>query len=253
MSINSISRITANELLNESVFLISVEFPEMPKPGQFVMVSTADNRSDPYLPRPISVFDWENGVLRMLIKIVGRGTDLLSKMRCGEMVRVVGHLGNSFPDSKESVIFAGGGIGIAPLFYAAKCSQAKKKSFVLGFRKAEEVILVKEFEKLGNVAVTTDDGSFGFHGNPASYIAKQAELGDTAELVCACGPEIMMEKIHEALAKTKARDFHSLESRMGCGIGACLGCRVTLKGGSFLVCKEGPVFEGKRIFGEVKP
>ena len=249
MSINSITKIVSNRFLNSYSFLLDVEFSEKPRSGQFVMLSMVDGRSDPYLPRPISVFDWNDGVLSLLIKVVGRGTELLSKMKPGEKIRVVGHLGNSFPDTEGTVYYVGGGIGVAPLLYTAKRSKAKNKVFFLGFKNEEAVIAREFFEKYGKVVLCTDDGSCGMKGYPHNALEKMLEKGERPDLICTCGPEIMMKSVHETASKhSSIQIYHSLEARMGCGIGACLGCRVETKGGIYLVCKDGPVFNGKDIF-----
>lgn len=249
MSINSITKIVSNRFLNSDSFLLDVEFSEKPRSGQFVMLSMVDGRSDPYLPRPISVFDWNDGVLSLLIKVVGKGTELLSKMKPGEKIRVVGHLGNSFPDSEGTVYYVGGGIGVAPLLYTAKNSKAKKKVFFLGFKNEEAVIAREMFEKHGKVVLCTDDGSCGMKGYPHNALENMLKNGEIPDLICTCGPEIMMESVHKVASKhSNIQIYHSLEARMGCGIGACLGCRVETKGGNYLVCKDGPVFNGKDIF-----
>ncbi|MGI6395297.1 MAG: dihydroorotate dehydrogenase electron transfer subunit [bacterium] len=249
MSINLVTDIVSKRFLSKDTFLLNVNFPEKPNPGQFVMLSMVDGRSDPFLPRPISVFDWDDGVLSLLIKVVGRGTLLLSEMEKGNKIRVVGHLGNSFPDAKKSVFFVGGGIGVAPLLYAAKNSNAQKKTFFLGFKEKDSVAAVEFFEKYGNVILCTDDGSAGIKGFPHQMLKSELENGNIPELICTCGPEIMMESVHKTASIYKDIEiFHSFESKMGCGIGACLGCRIETKGGSYLVCKEGPVFNGKNIF-----
>lgn len=250
MSLNEICKITGGKRLHEEMFLLEIACPEEPEPGQFVMVSTADNRSDPFLPRPISVFNWENGILTLLIKIVGRGTALLSEMKPGDEIRVVGHLGNSFPDSSGTVVFVGGGIGIAPLLYTAKHSKAAKKLFVLGFQNKNQVILESCFAEYGDVQIVTDDGSYSFKGYPHEWLAARYAQGFKPDLVLSTGPEMMMRAVHKVSKGIAGADYHSLEARMGCGIGACLGCRIELEGGSFLVCKDGPVFNGNEIFEE---
>lgn len=249
MSINTITEIISSRFLNSDTFLLDVAFGELPKPGQFVMLSAVDGRTDPYLPRPISVFDWNDGVLSLLIKVVGRGTELLSKMKAGEKIRVVGHLGNSFPDAEGAVYYVGGGIGVAPLLYAAKNSKASKKVFFLGFKNEEAVIAQEFFEKYGKVVLCTDDGSCGIKGYPHQVLENILKSGEIPDLICTCGPEVMMESVHRtAFTHKNIRIYHSLEARMGCGIGACLGCRVEMKGGNYLVCKDGPVFDGYDIF-----
>jgi len=249
MSINKISEIVETSFLTSDTFLLKVRFEEEPIPGQFVMLSMVDGRSDPYLPRPISIFDWNDGILSLLIKVVGKGTELLSKMRVGEELRVVGHLGNTFPDTDGTAFFVGGGIGVAPLLYAAKRSKAAKKVFFLGFQNKEAIAGKEFFEQVGEVVICTDDGSFGERGYPHQELQKRLESGDVPDLICTCGPEIMMESVQKVASKyEKTAIYHSLEARMGCGIGACLGCRVETKGGVYLVCKDGPVFNGKDIF-----
>lgn len=249
MSINRISEVVENSFVTNDNFLLKVRFEEQPVPGQFVMLSMVDGRTDPYLPRPISVFDWNDGVLSLLIKVVGKGTKLLSQMKKGEKVRIVGHLGNSFPDNDGTVFFVGGGIGVAPLLYTAKRSKAAKKVFFLGFQNKYSVACRELFEDVGEVVICTDDGSCGIKGYPHHQLQKRLEAGDVPDLVCSVGPEIMMESVQKVVSEYKNTDiYHSLEARMGCGIGACLGCRVETKGGVYLVCKDGPVFNGKDIY-----
>ena len=247
MSVNRISKIVKSSFVTDDTFLLKVEFDEEPVPGQFVMLSMVDGRTDPYLPRPISIFDWEDGILSLLIKVVGRGTELLSRMRVGDKLRIVGHLGNSFPDSEGTVFYIGGGIGVAPLLYTAKKSKASKKVFFLGFQNKSSITEKELFEKIGEVVICTDDGSCGVKGFPHQELEKRLKKGNVPDLVCTCGPEIMMESVHR-VCEEKMPVYHSLEARMGCGIGACLGCRVETKGGVYLVCKDGPVFNGKDIF-----
>lgn len=249
MSVNRISKIVESMFLTDDTFLLKVKFEQEPVPGQFVMLSMVDGRTDPYLPRPISVFNWEDGVLHLLIKVVGKGTELLSKMRVGEKLRVVGHLGNTFPDTDGTVFFVGGGIGVAPLLYTAKRSKAAEKVFFLGFQNNDAVAGREFFEKAGEVVICTDDGSCGVKGYPHQELQKRLESGEVPDLICTCGPEIMMESVQKAASEyEKTEIYHSLEARMGCGIGACLGCRVETKGGVYLVCKDGPVFNGKDVF-----
>jgi len=249
MSVNKISEIVETSFLTSDTFLLKVRFEQKPVPGQFVMLSMVDGRTDPYLPRPISIFDWKDGILNLLIKVVGKGTELLSKMKPGEKLRIVGHLGNSFPDSEGTVFFVGGGIGVAPLLYAAKRSKATKKVFFLGFQNKDAIAGKELFEEVGEVVVCTDDGSCGVKGYPHQELQRRLESGDVPDLVCSVGPEIMMESVYKVASKyEKTETYLSLEARMGCGIGACLGCRVETKGGVYLVCKDGPVFNGKDIF-----
>ena len=237
--------------ISNECFLMAVPFESEPLPGQFVMISFGDGRTDPFLPRPISIFDWDDGMLTLLIRVVGRGTLLMARRTVGEPVRVTGPLGNSFPDTAGRVCFIGGGIGIAPLYYAAKRSTAPDKSFILGFRSAEQSYLTDDYLKIATAHFVSDDGSLGDKLFPHQKLDALAKSGEKPDLVITCGPEKMMAAVHEVAKKHGIRDHHSLESRMGCGIGACLGCRVQMPGASVLVCKEGPIFDGS-IFEEKK-
>lgn len=244
MQENRISTVISNVCVTSDTFLLQIDFPAEPMPGQFLMLTKPDGLLDPFLPRPISVFDWQEGVLSLLIRIVGKGTRVLSGLKSGDKIRIVGYLGNSFPDSTGKMLFIGGGIGVAPLFYAAKVASAKEKSFILGFKNRGSVLMAERFSGLGRLTVTTDDGSFGIHTFPHLVLKEQLETGDIPDVICTCGPKVMMNCVAETV-----RDYpgialyQSYESRMACGIGACLGCRISTPGGSYLVCKEGPVFK----------
>lgn len=232
-------------------FLIALPFEPEPEPGQFVMLSFGDGRLDPFLPRPLSIFDWEEKMLTLLVKVVGRGTAIMGNLKPGAVLRITGPLGNSFPDHAGRIVFVGGGIGIAPLYYAAKRSHASDKSFILGFRSAEQSYLTEEFSQVAPAHFVSDDGSLGEKMFPHEKLEALITAGYRPDLVVSCGPDPMMKAIHEVARRHGIRDVVSLEARMGCGIGACLGCRLDLPGGSVLVCKEGPVFEGS-LFEEKK-
>lgn len=226
---------------------MKIAFQEVPLPGQFLMLTKPDGLLDPFLPRPISVFDWNDGVLSLLIKVVGKGTKMLSELKSGDKIRIVGYLGNSFPDTAGSVCFIGGGIGVAPLFYTAKLSKAHEKLFILGFRDKDSILLKERYEELGEVIITTDDGSFGLKQFPHEVLQTRMEKGFQPDMVCTCGPLIMMESVRKVTEKhEKTELYQSYESRMACGLGACLGCRINTPGGSYLVCKEGPVFKATK-------
>ncbi|MCK5807355.1 dihydroorotate dehydrogenase electron transfer subunit [bacterium] len=250
MSRTVISKIVGTKVVNDATFMISLLFEEQPKPGQFVMVSLIDNRSDPFLPRPISVFDWEDGLLKLLIRKVGRGTELFSQLSAGDSVRVTGYLGNSFPDTNDSICFVGGGIGIAPLFYAARKSIAAEKLFLMGFPTESAVICLEEKRADTKLLYATDDGSAGVHGTVVDMLKNRLEI-TPPDLIITCGPEGMMKAVQKIASPYNISIFHSLESVMACGIGACLGCRRELPGRSVLVCKDGPIFDGLDIFPEV--
>ena len=244
MTVNRICKIVSSDFVTKDTFLMNVAFDEIPQPGQFLMLSKPDGLSMPFLPRPISVFDWNDGVLSLLVKVVGKGTKMLSGMKPGEKLRITGYLGNSFPDTPGNLLCIGGGIGVAPLFYTAKISKAAKKSFILGFRDKDSVLMEEKFRELGDVTIVTDDGSYGLKKYPHEVLETFLDKGFKPDIICTCGPVIMMDCVEKVFAKYGVGELYkSYESAMGCGIGACLGCRIETTGGSFLVCKEGPVFK----------
>ncbi len=251
MSTTQVVPILSVETVSDTVFLLKVPFESKPLPGQFVMIRPEEKRTDPFLPRPISVCDWRDGVLSLLIAVVGRGTALLSDMRAGNMVRVTGYLGNAFPDDTETVWFVGGGIGAAPLIYAFRESRASDKKIMFGFRNKSNVLDSSSFFGV-TAEVATDDASAGFAGSVVSLCEQRLqEASVLPKMMCTCGPEVMMKALQVVARRYSVPLFHSLESVMGCGIGACLGCRRELPGRSVLVCKDGPVFSGDDIYPEV--
>lgn len=216
------------------------------RPGQFVQVFVPGKT----LRRPISVCDVEGDVIRIVFEVRGEGTELLSHTKVGETINIIAPLGKGFcldPDKKT--IFIGGGIGVPPMLYSAK--QCGKNAVVInGFRNREAMILSEDFEKsCGKLIVTTDDGSFGIHGFVTQPLEEEIE---GAEMICACGPTPMLRNIARM-----AREHHvpcqvSLEQRMACGVGACLGCAVAVNrkdGSTFYqhVCKDGPVFNAEEV------
>jgi len=248
MSSNMTCKVISKEFVSKDTFMLSIEFEEKPKPGQFVMIRPNEKSSDPFLNRPLSVYDWENSVLKLMIKVVGIGTQILSNYDQGDTVKVVGPLGNSFPDIDGKILFVGGGVGIAPLYYAAKLMNCTKKLFILGFQNRNSVVLDKEYSKIAELKIATDDGSVGFSGYPHEYLKELLEK-ESFDAVLTCGPMPLMEGVHNTIKDLGIKDYHSLESTMGCGLGACLGCRVDLKNGnSLMVCKDGPVFTGQEVF-----
>jgi len=228
----------------DDAFLIALPFEPEPAPGQFVMLSFSDGRTDPFLPRPLSVFDWDKKMLTLLVRVSGRGTLFMGRLAPGALLRVTGPLGSIFPDSAGRVFFVGGGIGIAPLYYAAKRSGAREKRFIIGFPSAARSYLTEEYAHVAPLDLVSDDGSLGEKMLPHEKLEALVAAGEMPDLVISCGPEKMMAAVHGVAKRYDIRDVVSLEARMGCGIGACLGCRIDLPGGSVLVCRDGAVFEG---------
>jgi len=213
-------------------------------PGQFVQVRV-DNNRDTFLRRPISVYDvdYENNIIRLLIKEVGKGTGAIAKLNTGSSVNIIYPLGNSFSigDKGSKSLLVGGGVGVAPLFLLARSLKNKLLDFkfILGYQTAEHIIEIEKYSELGQVLITTDDGSYGHKG----LVVEHPELheGDCDRIYC-CGPEPMMKSV-ASIAKSRNLFCEvSLENTMACGFGVCLCCVVETTRGVINTCTEGPVF-----------
>lgn len=219
------------------------------RPGQFAQLLTPGKT----LRRPISIcgIDREAGTLRFVFEVRGDGTRRLSEFREGETIDIFAPLGNGFElgDTSRRALLAGGGIGVPPLL-AAAAPFGKNAVLAAGFRSRDAVILKEDFEALGcETRIATDDGSYGHHG-------LVTELLDSLsfDVVFACGPKPMLRAV-AAVAKARGVPCRvSMEERMACGIGACLGCNVALRGerGRYYghVCRDGPVFDAEKIVWE---
>jgi dihydroorotate dehydrogenase electron transfer subunit len=231
-------------------------------PGQFVMLSPGARgdaeRFDPLLPRPMAVYratasGADRSALEILYKATGRGTRLLAGARAGERVRVVGPLGASFslPEPGERALLVGGGTGIASLYeLAARARERVPVVVLLGARSAADLMGRADFESLGvELRVASEDGSAGRRGLVTELLeAALGEPGAGRDLVYACGPTAMMRRAAELAAARGRRCIVSLENRMACGFGVCLGCAVPrAQGGFALVCRDGPVLDAASV------
>lgn len=203
-------------------------------PGQFVNIKIEGK----FLRRPISICDYDGETITLIYKVVGSGTQLLSKMIVGEKLDLLTGLGNGYNTEKcgEKPLLIGGGVGIPPLYNLCKklIEQGKKPTVLLGFNKKEEIFYEDMFAKLGaETVVTTADGSYGIKG-----FVTDAMRDIDYDYFFTCGPEPMFRSI-ESVAKTSGQ--FSFEERMGCGFGACMGCSCKTKYGTKRICKDGPV------------
>jgi len=239
-------------------------------PGQFVMLSagarTGVERSDPLLPRPMAVYRSfvEDGVARVeiLYKVAGRGTALLAETLPGQVVRLVGPLGQPFPELASGdgrPLLVGGGTGVASLYELAarageRLGDAQKVAVLLGARTGEDLMGREDFAALGvSLQVATEDGSEGRKGLVTALLSELLAQGAGAT-VYACGPTPMMRRCAELAADRGARCVVSLENNMACGFGVCLGCAAPLSSGGFaLVCRDGPTFDAAAIRWEGLP
>ena len=233
--------ITENVPVTASVYRMVLESPELEeqKPGGFVNIRLEGL----FLRRPISVYDSEAGRLTILYKVVGSGTERMSRLKIGETLDVLTGLGNGYDLTKagDHPLLLGGGVGVPPLYLLAKklTGQGKKVSAVLGFNTKEEVFAGEAFRALGcAVTVTTVDGSCGTRGFVTDALPEEYSYFYT------CGPEPMLRAVYRA---TKTSGQFSFEERMGCGFGACMGCSCKTITGYKRICREGPVLEKEEI------
>ena len=222
--------------LNAGVYELVLSGASDMRAGQFVELSVPGF----YLRRPISVADSADGVLTLLVKEVGEGTKKLRTVKSGDTVDALTCLGNGFDLNAEKPLLVGGGIGCAPLYKLAKdfAAAGVRATAVLGFRNAAEVYYAEEFARFCDVVIATDDGSAGVRGNAVS-----AAEGIDFDRFYACGPQVMLRAAAQKLVYGQV----SLEARMGCGFGACMGCSIKTTKGYARVCKEGPVFEAEEV------
>ncbi|PNR88970.1 diguanylate cyclase [Petrotoga sp. 9T1HF07.CasAA.8.2] len=234
--------ISSNTEIAKGIFELKVQIESndsLGDPGQFYMLRSWD--FDPLLSRPFSICNIEGSVVTFLYKIVGRGTNYLSKLKPKDKLKVLGPLGNGFNlNVNGKVALISGGIGIPPMIYLAK-KLSTEIDFYAGF--TNEVYYMDYVQKYVNkIYITTEDGSTGQKGFITDIFRPEKY-----DVVFTCGPSAMMKKVVEK-CENMIPVFVSMESIMACGMGACLGCSIKTKSGMKRVCKEGPVFEGREVF-----
>lgn len=250
-------RVSSIEKQNEKYFLLKLThqlpLPQM-VPGQFVEVRV-DHSPTTFLRRPISINNYvaEANELWLLVARVGDGTRQLGTLSEGDVVNCLLPLGNGFtvptrPDSR--VLLVGGGVGVAPLLYFGKKIReaGARPTFLLGARTQADLLQLELFEELGDVHVTTEDGSYGEKGFVTNHSVLERVRFD--QISC-CGPKPMMMAVARYAAKNDIFCEVSLESMMACGLGACLCCVEKTVSGNLCVCKEGPVFNIKKLLWQV--
>ena len=222
--------------------------PEM-LPGQFVEVRV-DGSASTFLRRPISInfVDRNANELWLLVATVGDGTRALAKLQPGDTLNCVLPLGNGFTPAKqgEKVLLVGGGVGVAPLLYmgAEMKRQGIEPTFLLGARTANDLLMLPIFNMYGRVYVTTEDGSMGEKG----FVTNHSLLSDERfDRISTCGPTPMMKAVARYARQNSVDCEVSLENLMACGLGACLCCVEKTTEGNLCVCKDGPVFNIKKL------
>ena len=230
-----------------SMWLLAEEIAVQAKPGQFISVYSNDKSR--VLPRPISIceIDREQGKLRIVYRVVGKGTEEFSKALAGDTFEILGPLGNGFPLEKakgKRVLMVGGGIGVPPMLQTAKEAEAEAV-IVSGYRN-NDLFLKEELENAGSLYIATEDGSVGTKGNVLDVIR---ENDIQADVMFACGPTPMLRALKQYAEEKNMPCWISMEEKMACGIGACLACVCQSKDvdahshvHNKRICKDGPVF-----------
>ena len=238
---DTIFTIIENKIIAKDVYkmLLRGDTSAVGNAGEFVNIQLDGF----YLRRPISVCDVEGDVLTLIYKVVGKGTEAMSKMTEGTDLQVMTGLGNGYDLSLsgDSPLLVGGGVGVPPMYLLAKrlLAQGKRVSVVLGFNTADEVFYEEEFKALGcDVTVTTVDGSRGVKGFVTDALPEHYTYFYT------CGPMPMFRALNKAV---KTSGQFSFEERMGCGFGACMGCSCKTLFGNKRICKDGPVLKKEEI------
>lgn len=246
-------KLTENVQLHSAYALLKFaptegELPEM-LAGQFAEVQIKGSSST-YLRRPISIhnIDRENNQLWLLVRRAGEGTNLLASYAVGTVVNMVLPLGNTFTmpaDKSRRPLLIGGGVGVAPLLYWGRvlAEQGIKPVFLLGARSEKDLLQLSEFEAVGDVYFSTEDGTAGEKG----FVTQHSVLQQEFSYIYTCGPKPMMQAVAK-LARSKGIACEvSLENMMACGVGACLCCVEDTTEGHVCVCKEGPIFNIERL------
>ncbi len=252
LTVKSVERINSRYVLIR--LTDSKPLPEM-CPGQFVEVR-ADGTADTFLRRPISInfVDRAANELWLLVATVGDGTRHIASVKPGGSLNCVLPLGNGFTMPKtpsERVLLVGGGVGVAPLLYmgAEMKRMGCEPTFLLGARSESDLLELEYFKEYGRVCVTTEDGSAGERG----FVTNHSVLTEEPRFDCisTCGPKPMMVAVARYASGAGISCEASLENMMACGVGACLCCVEKTTVGNLCVCKEGPVFNVKKLLWQI--
>jgi len=251
----SMTAVLGHEEVAPGHFLLALEAEAIARscaPGQFVMVRVGQEM-DPLLRRPFSLHFARANTIGLLYRVVGKGTSLLSRLKEGASIDVIGPLGKGFsiPESLDRLILIAGGIGVAPLYFAAEKVRRERPqtrvSLFYGARTQGELIRLQAFAELGvETYLATEDGTAGARGFVTRILRETSGALDAGHFM-ACGPEPMLKALTALPWRGDQSLQVSLESNMACGMGACLGCAVQTTSGYKHVCQDGPVFEARTL------
>jgi dihydroorotate dehydrogenase electron transfer subunit len=254
------ARVVANREVAPEHFVLVLAAPEIARaawPGQFVHVRCSAT-SDPLLCRPLSIAGVEEQTVRLVYRVVGRGTELLALRRAGDSVPLFGPLGRGFcpPANGANVVLVAGGVGVVPVVFLAQWLEANRPEVtataLVGAQRAELLLGGDDLRSSGvQVQVATDDGSLGHHGFPTDLLARELQERRPV-VVYACGPHEMLRESWRRCAAAGVACQVGMENRMGCGVGACLGCVIRVRDaageqGYARVCRDGPVFDAAEV------
>jgi len=243
-----------NTQLNHDNFKLvlqaSTPLPEM-FPGQFVNVEIK-KATEIFLRRPFSILDvdYSNNTFSLLVKILGRGSKVLTTYQAGDKISVIFPLGSrfTFPKENDQVLLVGGGSGVAPMLFLAKTCGLKPENVhvLIGARSIRDHVDVESYKPYGNYYFTTEDGSFGEKGFVTHHPVFSDQLG-SFDKIYTCGPDLMMKAVAKAAAEKQVFCEASLENMMACGFGVCLCCVEKTVDGNQCVCTDGPVFNINKL------
>ncbi|MFX0548623.1 dihydroorotate dehydrogenase electron transfer subunit [Hathewaya histolytica] len=238
----SVEKVLFNRKIEEGIYEIGIKGNFKGDPGQFYMLRPEGQEI--LLPRPISIYDLKEDYISFLYAVVGRGTELIKNLQQGSDIQIMGPLGNGFNINElegKKVAMVAGGIGIAPLVYLSKTLKECEIDFYAGFRDVHYAVdNIEEYTK--NIYISTEHGTKGHKG----YITDILQP-NKYDFIVTCGPLVMMKKVINIGKELNKKVIVSMENRMACGLGACLGCTCNTKDGNKTTCKEGPVFYGEDL------
>ena len=246
MTQNFIAEIVSNVEVAEKIFKLTVdaaELAENSRAGQFVQVKISDDFT---LRRPLGIASTAGGRVKIFYRVVGRGTEFLSRRQVGDSLNILGALGNGYTPRDGKVLLVGGGMGLAPLLCAA---EQFASDVLMGGRTSDEVNFWQdEFRPHAEeIFLTTDDGSVGRYGFVTDALPEVLAAKNYSAILT-CGPEIMMRGVARIAAAKNLPCEVSFEKRMACGLGACLSCSIDTVNGRRKVCKDGPIFDAREVF-----